>query len=166
MSDYHAQGMSPVGNVYALPNCEISLYATGEDNTLGALLWSAQQVQTLRVRESFVEVEHWATGLPYPEVRHVGERHELEFEAVWNVAAAMSKNVEHVLAVTWKNATLSGTGSSWVRRFYNGVTTSGRDIGSLDGNEFTSSNALRAKYYTEATHTTTPPVLSAGSSTV
>ncbi len=160
MSDYHSQSMTAAANVYTLPRCSVSLW-TG-DTTLVESAWTAEQVDDLKVRETAVEYEYWPTGAPYPETRHRNIGHEIEFDAIWNVAAALAQNVEYILAITWQNATLSGTGTSWVRRFYHGVTTSAREISSRDGNEFGSSNTLKAQYFTETTSASAPAILQYG----
>lgn len=164
MSDYATQSMTPVSQVYVLPRCDVALYADAGSGVLGALVWTAQQVDNLRVSERFNEVEHFATGVPYAETHHLDGKHELTFDATWNVAAALARNTSYILAVTFNNANLNGA-NAWVRRFYSGVTTSSRDIASRDANEFGSSNTLRAQYYVETTGSGTPPAIGPGTET-
>ncbi len=143
------QSMQPVPRVYTLPRSRVELYTTGDGDTLGSLVWTAYQVDNLRVHEAFTEVLQFYTGVPYPETHHTLAIHEISFDAIWNVGAKLQRNTEYILAITWQDASL-GTGSqSYVRRFYGGVTTSSRDIGSREANEFGSGNVLKAKFYSE-----------------
>jgi hypothetical protein len=145
--------MTPVTRAYVLPRCSVAIYETVDDgDTLGTLVWTAQSVDNLRISEAYDEVQEFATGIPYPETHHLAERHELTFDAVWNVAAKMVRNQQYILAITWQDAALGASTNHWVRRFYVGVTTSRRELGSREGNEFGSSNTLRAKYYVEEEH--------------
>lgn len=143
------QTIEPVERVYVLPRCSVILYADAGSGVLGAEQWRAKSLEDLRIRESFDQVKEYQTGIPYPTVRHLGENHEISFDSVWNVAAKMVRNTSYILDVTFRDASLGTSTNGYVRRFYYGVTTSSRDIGSRDGNEFASSNSLSANYYNE-----------------
>lgn len=154
MGNYR-QTMQPVSRVYVLPRCCVALYNVGagdivDGEPLGDPVWTAEQVEGIRISESFVEFEQFATNSPYPEIHHLNERHEISFDAVWNVAAKMKRNTYYILALTWQDANLSAaTTRHWIKRYYFGVTTAGRNIESREGNEFLSTNILRAQHYYE-----------------
>jgi len=140
--------MPAVSKVYALPRCTVSLYVLVGDEGLGALVWLGQSVENLRIRESFDEVRHQPTGIPWPEIHHTNEEHEITFDGIWNVMASMQRNVQYALQIAWEDANLGAAATSTITRKYVGVTTSSRDIASRDGNEFVSTNVLKAKYHT------------------
>ncbi len=141
--------MQPVARVYTLPRSTVELYTAGDDYTLGSLVWTALQVDNIRIHQAYQEVLQFYTGVPYPETHHTLESNEISFEAVWNISAALHRNTEYILVITWQDASLGDGSRSWVRRFYGGVTTSSRDINSREANEFGSANVLKAKFFSE-----------------
>lgn len=153
--------MPAVPRVYVLPRCAVELFTTGDDNTLGTLVWTAAQVDNLRIGERYEVVVRHRTGEPYPERHHTAESHEITFDAVWNINAVMSRNVEYILALTWLDASLGATSKTYVRRYYAKVMTDSRDVSSRDANEMVSSNTLTAAWKTDDVVTTGTPVANA-----
>jgi hypothetical protein len=153
------QTMAAVPHVYVLPRCNVDLYESGSDYSMGALAWSARQVDNLRVSESFDVVPQVTTGVPYPEPHHTTEHHEITFDAVWNVAAVLmqrisgsaqtGRNAQYVMVITFLDGSV-GTAGNTITRTYYGVTLPSRTLTSRQANEFGSSNTLTAKYYTES----------------
>ena len=143
------QTVTPVDRVYVLPRCNIELWEDAGDGVLGDPVWTAEEVENVRIREELNTVFEHRTGIPYAKAHHLDERHEIVFDAVWNVDAVLGRNTEYILGITFQDASLYTETRHWVRRFYHGVTTQARDLQSRDGNEFVSSNTLIAQYMEE-----------------
>lgn len=139
------QQVNPVSRVYTLPRCSLQLHLLSGDTSLGALQWTSVNTESLNVHEAFQEVTFQSTGMPWPEVKHINEIHELSWDGIWDVLSIIQPNTQYALVVTWRDANLANASQSTVTRRYVGVTTSSRDIRSRDNNEFTSSHVLRAK---------------------
>lgn len=144
------QLLHPVPSVFTLPRCQISLFEDAGDGVLGEELYTARNVESFKSAERLTQIEVTPTGIPHPEIHSMGEHHELSWDGVWNVAAKMKRGDAYILAVTWQDATIEKDERAWQRRYYQGVSCASRDITSRDGNEFTSSNALSAKWFVEA----------------
>jgi hypothetical protein len=143
------QTMQAVARVYVLPRCDISLYADTGNWTKGSLLWTAKQVDNLRVSERWDEVEEYQTGLPYPVTHHFNERHSLTIDSLWQIAMAMARNTEYVLVCTFKDASLSAATRTTVTRTYYGVMLASREIAARDSNELGATTSLNAKHMDE-----------------
>ncbi len=144
--------MAAVPRVFVLPRCSVEVFETDPISlTAGDSVWSAKQVDNLRITENYNEIERFSTGIPYPETHHTDERHSIIFEAIWNVEARLARNQAFIMVINFDDATQRGSARSFVNRTYYGVTTSSRDIGSRDANEFGSGNTLKAQYYAEET---------------
>jgi hypothetical protein len=144
------QTMQPVERVYALPRCNLSLYADEGDGAQGSLIWTAKQVDDVQVDERFEEVEEFETGNPFPTIHHLNERHEINIGAIWNTAIRLSRNVEYILVATFQDATLRASPDSTLTYTWFGVTTSSRKAGSRNGNEFGGGIVLKAKRLEES----------------
>jgi hypothetical protein len=145
--------MSGVTNAYVLPRCTVGLYTEGS-----VLLWTALSVENLRVSESYDFEVRKPTGIPYPDIHPTTEHHELTFDAIWNISAVMGRT-SRILVVVFRDGGFGATTKAWVKRVYYGVLTARREVGSREGNEFTSGNTLQALYYTESTGTNGEPTI-------
>lgn len=143
------QTQQAVQRVFTLPRCDVALYEDAGSGVLGSLVWTARNLENVRISESFVPYEEWLTGQPYPRIRHLHSRHGIALDGVWDVNLGLRRNTQYVLAITWLDASLSASPQGWIRRYYHRVTTGDHEIASRDSNEFTGGLTLQAQYYIE-----------------
>ena len=156
------QTQQPVDYVFTLPRCDMALHADAGNGTIGELLWAMENVDSARFAGNYETVERRLTGVPHPVRHQTAERHEISIDAVWNIAGALRRGQEHILAVTWLDATEQKHDREWQRRYYVGVTMGSEDVNSRDGIEFTSAHTLTANYYVATTGTGTPEAITPG----
>lgn len=143
--------------LYTLPDSELALYEAAEDGTLGALVWSNDCKEDVRVQEQFDEYPFKATGVPDVEIRHVGQHHEISFSGLFDAAMRLVENQKFALVVTFGEAGLETGAGHYIRRIYYNVTSATREIAAREANEFGGGITLKSPYYIETEGEGTPP---------
>lgn len=152
------QTQQPVASVFVLPRARLELFEDADDCELGASALVIKQLENVRLSDRFDAVRTKFTGVPHPEPFHLAEEHSISADGIWDIAAAMQRNHDYILVITWQEGSLKiEANSAWHRLYYFKARIDATEAGSRDSNEFTGTLNISASYTDTDNGTGVPP---------